>query len=243
MDVLLARAIRTNLEKEASAAGAIGKSLGGGVGNFLMKHDHALDLAGLGLLAAPSAASLAGKARAKARGEAAGGGIGHDLAEIGGLGLIAAPVAAHMLKRAEYQEFLNKLAVAAFSNLRSMGVQALRGAAPITPMAQATTGVTLKGGTMAKGLMASKNPTLAAVDSSARHYNMLHPNMRKMIEGSQPVKEWNVHPHAAMNLAWMSRGAGESLTDSITRNVLHGGKLPVKAPIPNTDAMATAIAR
>jgi hypothetical protein len=86
--------------KIGGAAGTLGKALGAKsrVGQHLVNNSHAYDLAGLGVLAAPSVANLA--EQNKVRG--AGGMInrkevGHSLAEVGGLGILAAPVAAQML--------------------------------------------------------------------------------------------------------------------------------------------------
>lgn len=85
--------------KEAGVAGTLGKALGEGsaVGNHLRQHGHAYDLAGLGILAAPSAHNLAHAVKQhRAGGPVDKKEIGHSLAEIGGLGVLAAPVAAGM---------------------------------------------------------------------------------------------------------------------------------------------------
>lgn len=80
-------------EKKAGFADRIGGLLpeGSAIGKHLSEHANAYDLAGLGVLAAPSAVELAQESR-KPKEERRG--IGKHLAEIGGLGLIAAPVAA-----------------------------------------------------------------------------------------------------------------------------------------------------
>ncbi len=87
--------------KIGSVMGSVGKALGprlGGIGNHLTQHGGAYDLAGLGLLAAPSAANLTHAARSRMAGKPVDKKeVGHSLAEIGGLGLIAAPVAAGLL--------------------------------------------------------------------------------------------------------------------------------------------------
>lgn len=87
-------------KKQASAAGALGKMIGptSRVGKHLTEHAHAYDLAGLGVLAAPSAMNLAEQASNKAKGQTVNRKeVRHSLAEVGGLGILAAPVAAGML--------------------------------------------------------------------------------------------------------------------------------------------------
>lgn len=88
-----AKALREEFEKLA-LAGAIGKAIskasGGAsrVGKFLGDHEHAIDVAGLGVLAAPAAVGMAhGKEKF------------HNGAELAGLGILAAPGVAHLLKK------------------------------------------------------------------------------------------------------------------------------------------------
>lgn len=86
--------------KMSSAAGMLGKALGptSRVGQHLSRNAHTYDLAGLGVLAAPSVAELGEQAAHRRAGGAVDKrGVGKSLAEIGGLGLLAAPVAASML--------------------------------------------------------------------------------------------------------------------------------------------------
>lgn len=89
--------------KEAGVAGALSKIVGPKskqLGNHLNKYQHHYDLAGLGVLAAPSAHNLAEQAHTKATGGPVDKKeVGHSLAEIGGLGILAAPVAASLSKR------------------------------------------------------------------------------------------------------------------------------------------------
>lgn len=91
-------------QKQASAAGMIGKAMSGKggtlkrVGEHLADHGNAYDLAGLGVLAAPSAANLHHAVKQhRAGGPVDKKEVAHSAAEIGGLGLIAAPVAAAAL--------------------------------------------------------------------------------------------------------------------------------------------------
>ncbi len=99
-------------EKKAAIGKLLGKlaPMGGALGDHFKKHDHAYDLAGLGVLAAPAAYELGHEAN-KDPGTRNVGGIGKAVAEIGGLGLLAAPVAAHAFgKHAEsFFDELNKL--------------------------------------------------------------------------------------------------------------------------------------
>lgn len=85
------------LLKGAAAAGRVGRLLGpaSGLGRFLENNEHAIDVAGLGVLAAPSAAGLA---RAKKDPEARKD-VAHNAAELGGLGILAAPGIAHLLSK------------------------------------------------------------------------------------------------------------------------------------------------
>lgn len=87
--------------KLAGVAGALGKALGpaSSVGQHLAEHSHAYDLAGLGVLAAPSLHNLGQAAKAKVQGGPVDRKeVGHSLAEVGGLGILAAPVAAQMMR-------------------------------------------------------------------------------------------------------------------------------------------------
>lgn len=92
--------LASKLVKSGSAAGVLGRALGpqSRVGQHLARNAHAYDLAGLGVLAAPSAANLAEQSQVRRAGGAINKKeVGHSLAEIGGLGILAAPVAAQML--------------------------------------------------------------------------------------------------------------------------------------------------
>jgi len=89
------------ISKEGGVISNAAKSLGvkGKLLSHLDRHAHAYDLAGLGVLAVPSALGVA-KNIQQARSGKKVEGLGHNLAELGGLGLLAAPVAAQMaLKR------------------------------------------------------------------------------------------------------------------------------------------------
>lgn len=90
--------------KQASAMGAVGNALAKQqgrlrtVGEHLVNHGDKYDLAGLGLLAAPSAITMGQQVKNKLQGgQMDMHQVGHDAAELGGLGLIAAPVAAAAL--------------------------------------------------------------------------------------------------------------------------------------------------
>jgi hypothetical protein len=95
-------------EKKAGFADRIGGLLpeGSAIGKHLSDHANAYDLAGLGVLAAPSAVELAQESR-KPKEERRG--IGKHLAEIGGLGLIAAPVAASAMGFKHASPFFDEL--------------------------------------------------------------------------------------------------------------------------------------
>lgn len=119
MSTLLAKSEKGTLQKklsdmtkQAGLAGVLGKRLqgakgvAGSVGEHLAKHDNAYDIAGLGVLAAPSVDKLQAHARARIAGDKSPdavkkrehiGPVGDALAEVGGLGVLAAPVAAHMM--------------------------------------------------------------------------------------------------------------------------------------------------
>lgn len=88
------------LTKTAGLADALGKSLGPGsrVGAHLAQHGHAYDLAGLGVLAAPSVDILHHE-MGKAPGQKDKREMGHAGLELAGLGALAAPVAASMLHK------------------------------------------------------------------------------------------------------------------------------------------------
>jgi hypothetical protein len=89
------------IKKQAAVAGALGKAFGEGsrIGDHLIQHGHAYDLAGLGVLAAPPVHNLAHAVKTKVQGgQVDKKEVGHSLAEVGGLGVLAAPVAAQMLR-------------------------------------------------------------------------------------------------------------------------------------------------
>ena len=97
-------------EKKAAFAERIGGLLpeGSAIGKHLAEHANAYDLAGLGILAAPSAVELAHEAK-KEKGTRDKGAIGKSLAEIGGLGVLAAPVAAGALGFKHASAFFDEL--------------------------------------------------------------------------------------------------------------------------------------
>lgn len=106
MNLETLQAFTAEITKQASAAGALGatlakgKGIAGRVGQHLERNSHAYDLAGLGVLAAPSAVELGSEAqKARKGGKVNRGAVGKGLAEVGGLGILAAPVAASMLAR------------------------------------------------------------------------------------------------------------------------------------------------
>ena len=93
------------LLKKASVLGSVGaafkneKTRVGRIAKHLDDHGSAYDLAGLGVLAAPSALDLGHEAKNKLEGKKVDmHHVGHGVAEIAGLGAIAAPVAAAMLR-------------------------------------------------------------------------------------------------------------------------------------------------
>lgn len=100
-------------EKKAFIGARLGKlaPMGSSIGEHLAKHDHLYDLAGLGILAAPSAMEIAHEAK-KPKEERHG--MGKALAEVGGLGVLAAPVAAQALG-------FGKHASAFFDELEKLG--------------------------------------------------------------------------------------------------------------------------
>lgn len=92
------------LKKRAGVASSLGRQFAQGkgvvkqVGEHLAEHGSAYDLAGLGVLAAPSAHNLYHAAQQRRAGAPVDRKeVGHSAAEIGGLGVLAAPVAAGML--------------------------------------------------------------------------------------------------------------------------------------------------
>lgn len=90
-----------SLAKTAGPASFLAKKLGpdSPTGKFIGEHHHGFDLAGLGVLAAPSAHTLYEQAKNKSQGKKVNSkDVFHGAAEIGGLGLLAAPVAAAALK-------------------------------------------------------------------------------------------------------------------------------------------------
>lgn len=100
-------------EKKAFIGDRLGKlaPMGSAIGEHLAKHDHLYDLAGLGMLAAPSAMEIAHEAK-KPKEERHG--MGKAVAELGGLGVLAAPVAAQALG-------FGKHASAFFNELEKLG--------------------------------------------------------------------------------------------------------------------------
>lgn len=90
------------LGKAAGVAARLGGALSGvpslkHIGDHLAENSHMYDLAGLGILAAPSAVELGHEAHKGLAGETTDKGtIGKSIAEIGGLGVLAAPVAAQL---------------------------------------------------------------------------------------------------------------------------------------------------
>ena len=95
--------------KEAGAASAVGSLLGEGnaVGRHLLAHPHEWDLAGLGVLAAPSADILQHEARKKNPDKRE---MAHAGVEIGGLGVLAAPVAAEAIHASKAKALANAAA-------------------------------------------------------------------------------------------------------------------------------------
>ncbi len=94
------KALADEFQKLAFAGAALAKAVGPAsrrVGDFLTKHDHALDVAGLGVLAAPAAADLVHARRHP--GTSSKREIFHSGAELAGLGILAAPGVAHLLRK------------------------------------------------------------------------------------------------------------------------------------------------
>lgn len=87
-------------EKKAGVVGRLAKNMGHGpVSNFLVKHENPIELAGLGVLAAPSVAELHHAAKQHQMGGPVNKGeVAKGVAETAGLGILAAPVVAHMLR-------------------------------------------------------------------------------------------------------------------------------------------------
>lgn len=102
---LAAKSSVPSLKKRASAIGALGSRLKDSgsstlhaMGEHLKTHGDKYDLAGLGILAAPSAANLLGARKEHKQGRPVDKKeLWHSAAELGGLGVLAAPVAAHVI--------------------------------------------------------------------------------------------------------------------------------------------------
>lgn len=95
-------------EKKAFIGERLGKlaPMGSSIGQHLAKHDHLYDLAGLGILAAPSAMEISHEMK-KPKEERHG--VGKALTEMGGLGVLAAPVAAQALGFKHASAMFNEL--------------------------------------------------------------------------------------------------------------------------------------
>ncbi len=69
------------------------------------------------------------------------------------------------------------------------------------------------------------NPTAVGASHSAEAYQRLHPQLRQALENSDLVRA-GVPAPMAMQLAYMSKGKGESAVGSIARHAVGGGRTP-----------------
>lgn len=141
---------------------------------------------------------------------------------------------------------LSKAAEGALSGLTRMAFkpQRLGSVAPIVgkvvgPAGQGLNAVKLRGGGV---VQAARNPTLNMASQSQKVWGTLPRHVQDMVHNSDPVKKWGVMPHAVLDIAHGSKAPGETLVESLTRNILHNGARPAAAVAAPADA-ATRVAK